>query len=95
MKVIWTDDSLLDLEEINKYIKLDSQFHADELSIRILNFVNLHILTFPEMGRVGRIDNTREFVISKTSYIVVYRIKGDDIQVLRVLHTARLWPSYF
>ena len=51
------------------------------------------LLQFPEIGRTGRVSGARELVISDTPYIAAYRIKGQDITVLRVLHGARLWPD--
>jgi toxin ParE1/3/4 len=47
------------------------------------------------MGRPGRVKGTRELVIVGTPYIVAYRIKGDAVQVLRVLHGAQKWPQGF
>ncbi|MGD0164161.1 MAG: type II toxin-antitoxin system RelE/ParE family toxin [Candidatus Sulfotelmatobacter sp.] len=32
-------------------------------------------------------------MISRTPYIVAYRIQGDSVRVLRVLHGARRWPD--
>jgi toxin ParE1/3/4 len=49
----------------------------------------------PAMGRSGRVSGTRELVISGTSYIVPYRLKADEVQILRVLHAARKWPEKF
>ncbi len=42
----------------------------------------------PHQGRPGRIFGTRELVISKFSFIVPYRVKNDEVQILRVFHTA-------
>lgn len=47
----------------------------------------------PEMGRVGRVKGTRELVITHTPFIVVYRIKGERIEILRLLHGAQTWPK--
>ncbi len=46
----------------------------------------------PFIGRTGRVKGTREFVVIGTSYIIAYRVKGDGVEVLRVLHGARQWP---
>ena len=46
----------------------------------------------PQMGRPGRKQGTRELVISRTPFIVVYRIKAKRIELLRVLHGAQQWP---
>jgi plasmid stabilization system protein ParE len=45
------------------------------------------------MGRAGRVEGTRELVISRTSYIAAYRIVGDVSRILRVLHGAQQWPD--
>ncbi len=45
------------------------------------------------MGRLGRIDGTRELVISGTPYIAAYRIVGETVRILRILHGAQLWPD--
>ena len=47
---------------------------------------------FPHSGRPGHIPGTRELVISKLPYIVVYRISGDTVEILRVFHAAMNWP---
>jgi toxin ParE1/3/4 len=45
------------------------------------------------MGRPGRVPGTRELVIPNTPFIVPYRVVGNTIQVLRILHGARPWPD--
>jgi toxin ParE1/3/4 len=35
---------------------------------------------------------TRELVISGLPYLVVYRIRGDVIEITRILHGAQRWP---
>jgi plasmid stabilization system protein ParE len=48
---------------------------------------------FPELGRPGRIEGTHELVISRTPYIAAYRIAGDTVCILRLLHGAQQWPD--
>jgi toxin ParE1/3/4 len=50
------------------------------------------LATHPEIGRSGRVRGTRELVISGTPYVAAYRVAGDVVTVLRVLHGARRWP---
>ena len=45
------------------------------------------------MGRPGRVPKTRELVVSGTPYLVIYRVKNDRLEVLRVFHGARQWPQ--
>jgi addiction module RelE/StbE family toxin len=42
----------------------------------------------PGMGRAGRVPGTRELVLHK-NYIAIYRVRGDDIEILRLHHAAR------
>jgi toxin ParE1/3/4 len=46
----------------------------------------------PEMGRPGRVFGTRELVLEKYPYIVPYRVRENEVQVLRVFHTSRKPP---
>ena len=46
---------------------------------------------FPRSGRIGRMPETRELVVSGTPYIVVYLV-SDDVELIRVLHGAQKWP---
>ena len=45
----------------------------------------------PQLGKPGRVPGTRELVAHKR-YVLVYEVAGNQIHVLRVLHTARKWP---
>ena len=50
------------------------------------------LIQHPQMGRPGRLRGTRELVISRTPFIVVYRVKGTRIEVIRMLHSSQQWP---
>ena len=50
------------------------------------------LTAFPLLGRPGRAGDTRELVIPGLPYLAVYRLKGDVIEVSRVLHGAQKWP---
>jgi toxin ParE1/3/4 len=45
---------------------------------------------FPELGRSGRVDNTRELSVLRTRFIIVYRLKDDAVEVAALLHSAQL-----
>jgi toxin ParE1/3/4 len=45
----------------------------------------------PHRGRNGRAENTRELVIPRLPYLVVYQIT-DRVTILDILHGAQRWP---
>lgn len=50
------------------------------------------IFKFPEIGRIGRRDGTREFKVFGTSVMVVYGLEGDVFWIYNILHTSRRYP---
>lgn len=46
------------------------------------------------IGRMGRALGTRELVLGDLPYIIVYRVTK-RVEILAVVHTARLWPGKF
>ena len=92
MRLEWSPFAIEDRDGIFDYIEEDSPRAAVVVDDRIRAQVT-QLLEFPETGRPGRIEGTRELVISQTPYIAAYRITGDTVRILRVLHGAQLWPD--
>ena len=44
---------------------------------------------WPYRGRLGREEGTRELLFPPLPYIVVYRVKEQSIEVLRIYHAAQ------
>jgi addiction module RelE/StbE family toxin len=91
-RLVWTQWAIADREEIFTYIEADSPNAAAAMDERIASAVR-RLLDFPESGRPGRIEGSRELVVPRSPYIAVYALAGDRIRILRVLHGARLWPD--
>lgn len=47
---------------------------------------------FPTLGRKGRIPGTRELVINRSPFILIFRVRKARIEILRMLHGAQRWP---
>jgi toxin ParE1/3/4 len=60
---------------------------------RIVGLVERQLPRMPGSGSPGRVPKTRELVIVGSPYYVPYRIVGDSVEVLRVIHGARPWPE--
>ncbi len=91
MQLVWLPGAIGSRDAQLEYIAQDNPRAAIEQGDRIAHQVGL-LTEHPEMGRVGRRQDTRELVISRTPFIVVYRLKTGRIEVLRVLHAAQKWP---
>ena len=92
MRLEWSAFAIEDRDAIFDYIEEDRPRAAVVVDDRIRTQVR-QLLQFPETGRPGRIEGTRELVISRTPNIPAYRITGDTVRILRVLHGAQLWPD--
>lgn len=93
MTLKWSFYAQSDRDAIYEYIEADSPRAAVLVDERICHAIAI-LKQFPEIGRLGRIDGTRELVIQHTPYIAAYRIEGDCIRILRILHGARIWPPH-
>ena len=93
MRVVWTRRYIRELAKIGDYIAERNPRAA----ARIVN--DIHSTTFkllfanPFIGRPGEIRGTRELVIPRTAYIVAYRVRDENVEVLFVQHGAREWPD--
>ncbi len=92
MRLEWSVYAMDDRTAIFDYIEADNPQAAITVDDRIEEQVE-GLLRFPELGRPGRIEGTREFVIQRTPYIAAYRVVGETIRILRVLHGAQRWPE--
>jgi plasmid stabilization system protein ParE len=61
---------------------------------RIFPAVDL-LKRFPEAGRRGRIEGTRELFILPTPFVMAYRIGTRKLDVIALLHGSRKWPGKF
>ena len=94
MRLDWTRDADSDLESIEEYIgrdKAESAFRTLAEIVRQVEMLEEH----PGMGRPGRVEGTRELVITGLPYVVAYLHRGDTVTVLRVVHGAMKWPKRF
>jgi toxin ParE1/3/4 len=94
MRVVWTAPALRELEAIGDYIARDNSRASARIVTRIFDRVDM-LADHPETGRPGRIAGTRELVVTDTPFIVPYRIRGDQVEILSVFHGARRWPDSF
>ena len=92
MRVKWLDFALSDLDSIEEYIARKNPGAAVRVVLSVIAAVEL-LVEQPGLGRTGRVEGTKEIVLTDIPYTVAYRIKNERVEVLRVLHQARQWPA--
>jgi addiction module RelE/StbE family toxin len=90
-EIRWTDQSLIDIENIAEFISKDSERYA---SIQVERFFEeTEILkTFPQSGRiVPEINNKHIREIILGNYRIIYRIfSASKIDIITVHHSSKL-----
>ena len=95
MIIVWSPEAINDLAALRAYIAEDDPAAAQRVVFHIIRGIEQLLAGQPHMGRAGRVPGTRELVVSRTPYIVLYRIWNNRLQVLRVYHSVRKWPEKF
>ncbi len=94
MKLRWTPLAVSHLKAAYEYVVAESPTSAERLIRRI--FLGIEALEqHPQLGRNGRVEGTRELIIAGTPFVVPYRVRYEQVEVLAVLHAARRWPEGF
>jgi toxin ParE1/3/4 len=93
MKVVLTDDARADLAEIYAHYAERSGPAADKVVGTIFRAIN-GLASFPLMGRPGDVPETRERVVTRYPYRIIYHVeqRSEVIEIWRIIHTAQRWP---
>jgi len=92
VRIRWLRTALANLDAEAEYIARDNPAAAARVVKTIVDTVD-QLKQYPAMGRPGRLTGTRELVIPGTPYVIPYRVRENAIEVLRVFHPARRWPT--
>ena len=93
MRLRWTRLAERDLDDIAAFIGQDSPAAAARVVLELIDQTEALLTRHAALGRPGRVLGTRELVIGGLPYIIPYRVRDNDVEILRVLHTSRRWPS--
>lgn len=89
-RVRWSRRALSDVDRIARHIAADNPAAANALTTAVRERV-ARLAAFPLLGRIGALDDTRELVVHR-NYLVTYRVRAGEVQVLQVWHVARNRP---
>jgi len=91
MRIRWLRTALRNLDHHANYIAKNDPIAARNAVQRIQTAVD-QLAEHPSMGRIGRVPLTRELIVGGTPWIIVYRVRADVVEIIRVLHGAQSWP---
>jgi len=92
MLIEWSIPARDDLKEAVAYIQRDDPAAAQMVAQKILDAAQ-KLTDFPGLGRPGRVEGTRELVVSGLPYVMPYVVDSERVVLLRVLHSAMHWPG--
>jgi addiction module RelE/StbE family toxin len=90
MKIFWTKEALLRLQEIDEYISIDNPVVAIEFVDKLISHAET-LIDNPEKGRIVpelSLENIRELL--HKNYRIVYLIKKNSLDILTVFEGHQL-----
>jgi toxin ParE1/3/4 len=91
MQLRWSPAAAEDLFRIIEYIRQENPAAAQRIAKTIYDSAG-SLKSFPNMGRTGRVEGTRELPLPPLPFVVVYRVLKDVVQIANVVHGAQKWP---
>jgi len=91
MRLRWASAAADDLENIANFLFEKTPENAARL-IRELCDAPSTLKSFPNRGRAGKKEGTRELVMPSLPYVIVYQVRKKAVHIVRILHTSQDWP---
>jgi toxin ParE1/3/4 len=92
LKLRYTISAQTDLSEIFVYL----EGRDKQAAKRVINTIERSakiLATHPLTGRQTDFSNIRVKPIPNYPYLLFYQASGNDLTILRILHSARDWPE--
>lgn len=83
-KLDWLESAEAGLDKTADYIAQDNVAAAIDVYLKVKES-SKGLLDNPDIGRKGRVNGTRERIVTGTKSIIIYRVT-DKIEIIRVLH---------
>ena len=91
MRLRWSRRALADMRRLAERIAADKPLAATRFVNSIVAKA-AQLKAQPLLGRSGSQDDTRELVVH-ANYLLTYRLRGDEVQILQLWHVARDRPA--
>jgi toxin ParE1/3/4 len=80
-----------DIQSIHDYIAQENPRIAAHV-VGTIEKSTLRLAMFPLSGRIGAVETSRELVIPRLPYIVVYRLVAETVEIIAVFHASQNKP---
>lgn len=93
MRVVWLAQARANRADAIVYIAQESPRAALDQLDEIERQTDT-LAAYPDSGRPGRAPGTRELVINRTRFVLVYRVRPEAgrVEILRLLHGRQKYP---
>lgn len=88
MRIRWTLAAASDLQQIHEYLK-EHEPHLARPTVIAVREAVLSLRKFPNRGRPGAVEGTRELLHERLPYIVAYRVMEDAVEILHIWHPSQ------
>lgn len=89
MRVRYLERAVADLTRIEAYLRSESPRGAARVGARIRKRAQ-DLAQFPFQGtRSRQRKNLYQLYVTKTPYILVYRVENDEVQIITIVHTSQ------
>jgi toxin ParE1/3/4 len=92
MRIEWSAPAVSDLKAISEYVEQAANLETANRITRSIYDAVQSLRVMPNRGRDGRVKGTRELLIPRLPYFVVYQVLGERVLILSIVHGARRWP---
>jgi len=96
MRIVWLDQANRDMFNAIEWLKERNPAAATKIT-QLIYLQLKQLQQYPQLGRIGKIEGTRELVIHQTRYIAAYRVDFSNnlIEILALMHESMRWPENF
>lgn len=93
LRLEWTSPAADELEAAQTYYHRLNPVAARTLAQRIVDAAD-GLRERPQIGRPGLREGTREWVVLRTPYVLIYRMTPKAVEILHVWHAAQDWMHH-
>jgi toxin ParE1/3/4 len=91
VRTVWAPRAQRRLQEIVSFLAAEQQAAAERVLEQLLEAART-LEEHPYLGRRGRLRGTRELSVARTPYLLIYRVRGEVLEVLTIFDGRRRWP---